>query len=59
MAGLVAAQDWTFDAGIENQPPRWVRYVRMLVSCPRDSLRIFVSRLLLAWNTYVRSPKLT
>ena len=59
MAGLVAAQDWTFDAGIENQPPRWVRYVRMLLSCPRDSLRIFVSRLLLAWNTYVRSPKLT
>ena len=59
MAELVAAQDWTFVAGIERQPPRWVRYFRMLISCPRDSIRIFVSRLMLTWNTHIRSPKLT
>ena len=57
MADLIAAQDWTFVAGIERQPPRWVRYLRMLISCPRDSIRIFVSRLMLTWNTRIRSPK--
>jgi hypothetical protein len=59
MASLIAAQDWPFDAGLERQPPTLVRYVRILISCPRDSIRVFVSRLMLGWNTYVRSPKLT
>jgi glycosyltransferase involved in cell wall biosynthesis len=58
MTPVVAAQDWKFEAGIERQPPRLLRYVRMLISCPRDSLRIVVSRLMLAWNTYIPSPKL-
>lgn len=58
MAPVVAAQDWKFEAGIERQPPSLLRYVRMLISCPRDSLRIFISRLMLAWNTYIPSPKL-
>lgn len=58
MASLVAAQDWTFDSGIEAQPPRWVRYASLVRSCPRDSLRIVVSRLLLMWNTHIKSPKL-
>jgi hypothetical protein len=56
--GVVEAQDWSFDANIESQPPRWWRYVGMVVSCPRDSFRVFVSRLLLAWNTYVPMVKL-
>lgn len=59
MAGLIAAQDWSFDAGLERQPPTLVRYVRILISCPRDSIRVLVSRLMLAWNTFVRSPKVT
>jgi hypothetical protein len=58
MAGVVAAQDWSFDAGIERQPHTWLRYLRILGSCPRDSLRVAVSRLLLAWNTHVPTLKL-
>jgi glycosyltransferase involved in cell wall biosynthesis len=58
MSDLVAAQDWTFSARIDEQAPRWVRYWRILRSCPRDSLRVFISRVLLAWNTYIHAPKL-
>lgn len=54
---LVSAQDWRFDADIESQPPRFVRYLRILRKCPRDFVRIVVSRLLLAWNTAVPAPK--
>ena len=58
MAMTVAAQDWKFDAGIESQRRLWARYLRILRACPRDSVRILISRVLLTWNTYVRSPKL-
>jgi hypothetical protein len=58
MHALVSAQDWRFDAGIDQQNPRLLRYLGMVRSCPRDSLRILVSRLLLAWNTYIPAPKL-
>lgn len=58
MQALVGAQDWSFDGHLEDQRPRWLRYVKLLINCPKDSLRIFVSRLLLAWNTYVPAPKL-
>lgn len=58
MRALVSSQDWEFRARIDEQRPRWLRYLSMIWSCPRDSLRIFVSRLLLAWNTCVPSPKL-
>lgn len=58
MQDLVSAQDWSFDSGIERQPPRWRRYLGILVSCPRDSMRVFVSRLLLTWNTLIPTPKL-
>lgn len=58
MRPLVDAQDWSFDARMERQPARWRRYLGMLLGCPRDSLRVFVSRLLLTWNTYVPAPKL-
>ena len=58
MRGLISAQDWTFEPHIETQPPTWLRYLRLLAGCPRDSARIFVSRVLLAWNTYVPAPKL-
>lgn len=55
---LVSAQDWRFEANIESQPPRLIRYLRILRKCPRDFVRIVVSRLLLAWNTAVPAPKL-
>ena len=58
MGGAVAAQAWTFEAGIERQPPTWLRYLRILAACPRDSLRVAVSRVLLAWNTHVPTIKL-
>lgn len=58
MRRLVADQDWTFDAGIERQRPKWIRYLQLLAACPRDSLRVFISRLLLAWNSYIPRPKL-
>lgn len=58
MRELAARQDWSFEARIESQPPRWRRYVSLVFSCPRDSMRVFTSRLLLTWNTYVPSPKL-
>ena len=58
MQALVGAQDWSFDAHLEDQQPRWLRYAKLLIDCPKDSLRVFVSRLLLAWNTYVPAPKL-
>ena len=58
MATMVAAQDWSFDSSIEGQRPRWLRYLSILRSCPRDSLRILTSRVLLTWNTYVAFPKL-
>jgi hypothetical protein len=58
MNRLIAAQDWTFDTHMDQQPPRWLRYVRLLFECPRDSLRILVSRVLLTWNTHIPSPKL-
>jgi glycosyltransferase involved in cell wall biosynthesis len=58
MRTLLARQDWKFDSRIDRQPPALVRYLRMLLSCPRDAMRILVSRLLLTWNTYVRAPKL-
>ena len=58
IATTVAAQDWRFESGIESQRPRWARYLGMLRACPRDAVRILISRLLLTWNTYVTSPKL-
>jgi glycosyltransferase involved in cell wall biosynthesis len=58
MQTAARGQEWTFIDGIDRQPARWLRYLRMLVSCPRDSMRVFVSRLLLTWNTYIHSPKL-
>jgi hypothetical protein len=58
MRGAAGAQDWTFIDAIERQPARWVRYLRMLISCPKDSIRIFVSRLLVTWNSHISSPKL-
>ena len=58
MQSVVASQDWSFDSQIEKQAPRWLRYLRMLRTCPRDSMRILVSRLLLAWNSSVPAPKL-
>ncbi len=58
MRRRVAAQDWVFDAQLESQSPKWLRYVRLLFACPRDSMRVFVSRLLLFWNTRISSPKL-
>ena len=58
MSDLVAAQVWDFDPQLESQRPRLLRYLGMLVACPRDSARVATSRLLLAWNTYVRRPKL-
>jgi hypothetical protein len=58
MAPVVVAQDWTFASGIDRQPPRWRRYLGLAVDCPRDTLRIIVSRLLLAWNSLVPAPKL-
>lgn len=57
-ATLAATQDWTFEPRLEQQPPRWLRYGRLLIDCPRDSLRILVSRILLTWNTHIPSPKL-
>lgn len=57
MAKLIAEADWTFDSKIDEQQPRWLRYLGLLVSCPRDSLRILVSRLMLTWNTHVVAPK--
>ena len=58
MQQLIATQDWTFEPHIDAQPARWLRYLRLLVDCPRDSARVFVSRILLTWNTYIRAPKL-
>lgn len=58
MRELVSGQDWTFDARIERQPPRWRRYLSMVAGCPKDTLRILTSRLLLTWNTHIPSPKL-
>ena len=58
MEHLIAEQDWSFSPDIERQRPRWLRYVGMVIACPRDSLRIFVSRLILAWNSVVPAPKL-
>ena len=58
MRRAATVQSWTFDAGIEHQPARWIRYLRIVAECPRDSMRVFVSRLLLTWNTYVPYPKL-
>jgi hypothetical protein len=58
METLVSIQDWSFESGIELQPPRWRRYLSILLSCPHDSMRVFISRLLLTWNTFIPSPKL-
>ena len=58
MQHLVAEQEWTFESGIETQPPRWLRYVRIAISCPRDTARIVVSRALVTWNSHIRRPKL-
>ncbi|MFI5283897.1 MAG: glycosyltransferase family 2 protein [Candidatus Dormibacterales bacterium] len=58
MQRLIAAQNWTFAPHIDEQPPRWLRYLRLLAHCPSDSARIFVSRVLLTWNTYIPAPKL-
>jgi glycosyltransferase involved in cell wall biosynthesis len=58
MQPLIAQQDWKFDPHLDQQPPRWLRYLRLLFACPRDSLRIFISRILLTWNTHVPAPKL-
>lgn len=58
MDTLISEQDWPFSPSIERQRPRWLRYLGMVVSCPRDSARIFVSRLILAWNSLVPAPKL-
>ncbi|MHB8612743.1 MAG: glycosyltransferase family 2 protein [Candidatus Dormibacteraceae bacterium] len=58
MAGLVAAQGWKFEPHIDAQAPQWLRYLRLLYQCPRDSARVAVSRMLLAWNSYIPAPKL-
>lgn len=58
MNALIAAQDWKFEPHIDAQAPQWLRYLRLLFQCPRDSARIFVSRVLLAWNSYIPAPKL-
>jgi glycosyltransferase involved in cell wall biosynthesis len=58
MTPLIAARDWSFDGRIEQQPPTIVRYARLMARCPRDFARITVSRLRLAWNTYMPTPKL-
>ena len=58
MQSAAQSQTWTFADRIDRQPPRWLRYLRLLISCPRDSIRVFVSRLFLTWNTYIPSPKL-
>jgi hypothetical protein len=58
MQSAARTQDWAFDGGIEHQPRRWQRYMSIVVAYPRDSMRVFVSRLLLTWNTYVPYPKL-
>ena len=58
MQPLVASRDWSFEPRLKEQPPRPVRYMRLLFECPRDSLRILVSRLMLAWNSHVPTPKL-
>src|SRR5207249_487034 len=58
MAKLIASRDWEFEADLEKQRPRWLRYLALAAGCPRDSLRIFVSRLMLAWNTFTPAPKL-
>ena len=58
MRERVAARDWDFDPEIANQPPRALRYLGVLVGCPRDSARVAISRLLLFWNTHIREPKL-
>ncbi len=58
MVPNIAAQDWSFDPHLEDQPPRWLRYLRILLACPRDAFRIAASRLLLAWNTRVPALKL-
>jgi hypothetical protein len=58
MQPVVSAQDWPFEPNIEGQAPRFIRYLRILRRCPRDFVRIAVSRVLLAWNTVVPAPKL-
>ena len=58
MRDLISNRDWQFESGIEAQPPRIARHMRMLAGCPRDALRIFISRVLLTWNTHIRAPKL-
>ena len=58
MTPLITQWDWKFDSGIERQRPRWLRYLGMLLDCPKDSVRILVSRLLLTWNSSVPAPKL-
>jgi hypothetical protein len=58
MQRLIAAQDWEFHPSLELQAPRWLRYLQLVAACPRDSLRIFVSRVLLSWNTNIPAPKL-
>jgi len=58
MSALISSLDWPFESGIEAQPPRLMRYVRILAACPRDALRILVSRVLLTWNTHIQAPKL-
>jgi len=55
---LASSQGWDFEANIDGQPPRAIRYARLLRRCPRDFVRIAVSRVLLAWNTAVPAPKL-
>src|SRR5260370_25480268 len=40
---LFRSQDWAFDDRIEHQPQRWQRYLRIVVSCPRDSMRKYRS----------------
>lgn len=58
MSTSTTAQSWTFDPHLEQQPPRVVRYARLIARCPRGFARICSSRVLLAWNTYVPAPKL-
>jgi hypothetical protein len=58
MRDVVKGQDWTFEAGIDRQRPRWRRYMSMVMGCPKDTLRIFTSLLFMTWNTHIPSPKL-
>jgi glycosyltransferase involved in cell wall biosynthesis len=55
---LIAARDWEFESHLAEQPPRWLRYIRLAAGCPKDTARILNSRVRLAWNSLMPAPKL-